>query len=131
MGRQSQHCSPSSLGQGWSIGVPSRLLAASKVGKDTCSSGDPDGGYLPPPCCQGPLCGSPPVPGRSLENACPPPSERLEGGGLILPKYLAFRQCVSKRVARMLEHPLRGQGQNRPKPLLLPGKALTFFPKTL
>lgn len=59
------------------------------------------------------------------------PSTRLEGGGLILPKYLAFRQGVSKRVARMLEHPLRGQGQNRPKPLLLPGKALTFFPKTL
>lgn len=55
---------------GAAICVPGRLLTASKVGKDTCSSGDPDSGYLPPACCQGPLCGPLPVTGRSLEHAC-------------------------------------------------------------
>lgn len=68
-----------------------------------------------------------------VSGACLPSStsERLEGGGVILPKYLAFHQSVSERVARTLELPLRGQGQNRPESLLPPEKAPTFFPKTL
>lgn len=52
------------------IGVPGRLSTASKVGKDTCRSGDPDSSHLLPASCQGPLCGPLPVPGRSLEHAC-------------------------------------------------------------
>jgi hypothetical protein len=70
---------------------------------------------------------------RKVSGACLPSStsERLKGGGVILPKYLAFHQCASKQVARTLELPQHGQGQSRPKPLLLPEKALTFFPKAL